>query len=200
MNFPLASTTLSKAVYKMTKEQFLKQLQAGISKLPVSEQQDILQDYEEHFLFGGEAGETEAEIAEALGSPTQLARELMAGYHVDQAAETKSADKIFKAILAIGGLGFLNLVFVLAPALAIFGVIFSFWAVAISFITTPVLIVLFGLINVQTFEWHNFFASLVLCGLGIFIFMGIKWLTKIIINITLKYLRFNLRIIKGDKS
>lgn len=34
----------------MTKEQFLKQLQAGLKKLPQEERKDIIHDYEEHFL------------------------------------------------------------------------------------------------------------------------------------------------------
>lgn len=183
----------------MGKDKFMKQLELGLGRLPKAERADILQDYEEHFIFGGEAGESEEEIAAALGNPAQLARELMAGYHVDQATELSSAGNVFRAILALGGLGFFNLVFVLGPALAIFSVIFSFWIVALTFIATPVIVILFGLINLQTFEWHNFFGGLLLSGIGIFLFMGVKYITGLTVKLTIRYLKLNLKLIKGDK-
>lgn len=40
----------------MTKDQFFKQLQAGLHKLPSEEQKDIMQDYEEHFLWEWKRG------------------------------------------------------------------------------------------------------------------------------------------------
>ena len=45
------------------KQDFLDRLKASISCLPLQDQADILNDYEEHFRIGLENGKTEAEIA-----------------------------------------------------------------------------------------------------------------------------------------
>ena len=54
------------------KQDFLDRLKASISRLPLQDQADILNDYEEHFRIGLENGKTEAEIAGSLGSPEEL--------------------------------------------------------------------------------------------------------------------------------
>ena len=54
------------------KQDFLDRLKASISYLPLQDQADILNDYEEHFRIGLENGKTEAEIAGSLGSPEEL--------------------------------------------------------------------------------------------------------------------------------
>lgn len=93
----------------MTKDQFLKQLRAGLQKLSIEEQQDILHDYEEHFFNGLEEGKTEAEIAASLGSPQQISKELLATYHLEKAENAISTGNVFRAIWAVIGLGFLIL-------------------------------------------------------------------------------------------
>lgn len=55
-----------------TKQEFLDRLKASIGALPIQDQGDILNDYEEHFRIGMENGKTEAEIADSLGSPEEL--------------------------------------------------------------------------------------------------------------------------------
>ena len=55
-----------------TEQEFLDRLKASISSLPLQDQADILNDYEEHFRIGMENGKTEAEIADSLGSPEEL--------------------------------------------------------------------------------------------------------------------------------
>lgn len=92
----------------MTKEQFLRQLESALKKLPKAEREDILQDYSEHFSIGMEEGKTEEEIASALGSPHQIAKELLATYHVEKVEATATTGNILRAIWAVIGLGFFN--------------------------------------------------------------------------------------------
>ena len=61
----------------MNKETFLKQLDASLTKLPQDERRDIIQDYEEYFAIGLEEGKTEEQIAGSLGSPSQIAKEMI---------------------------------------------------------------------------------------------------------------------------
>ena len=60
------------------KQDFLDRLKASISYLPLQDQADILNDYEEHFRIGLENGKTEAEIAGSLGSPEELGASFVA--------------------------------------------------------------------------------------------------------------------------
>ena len=62
----------------MTRLEFLETLRRRLAGLPKAEIDDLVADYATHFADGMAAGRSEAEIAEALGDPMRLARELRA--------------------------------------------------------------------------------------------------------------------------
>lgn len=62
----------------MTRLEFLDTLRRRLAGLPPAEIDDLVGDYATHFADGRAAGRSEAEIAEALGDPLRLARELRA--------------------------------------------------------------------------------------------------------------------------
>lgn len=62
----------------MTRLEFLDTLRRRLAGLPPAEIDDLVGDYANHFADGMAAGRSEAEIAEALGDPLRLARELRA--------------------------------------------------------------------------------------------------------------------------
>lgn len=62
----------------MTRLEFLDTLRRRLAGLPPAEIDDLVGDYATHFTDGRAAGRSEAEIAEALGDPIRLARELRA--------------------------------------------------------------------------------------------------------------------------
>jgi hypothetical protein len=62
----------------MNRAEFLARLQRGLVGLPTITANEIVADYESHFADGAAAGRTEAQVAEALGDPDRLARELKA--------------------------------------------------------------------------------------------------------------------------
>ncbi len=92
----------------MNQQEFISQLQEALSRLPESERQDIVADYQEYFRDGLAAGRSEADIAAGLGDPRQLARELMARHHMARWESRKSFGNLFAVVGAIAGLGFLN--------------------------------------------------------------------------------------------
>ena len=59
----------------MTKENFLEQLRKELKLKNVSDIDEIIADYEEHFEFKVEEGKTEEEIVKKLASPEIIARE-----------------------------------------------------------------------------------------------------------------------------
>lgn len=57
----------------MTKQEYLNELKAELNKNVVADAEDILSEYEQHFLFKLADGFSEEEIAARLGAPAQIA-------------------------------------------------------------------------------------------------------------------------------
>jgi len=57
----------------MTKQEYLNELKAELNKNVVADAEDILGEYEQHFLFKLADGFSEEEIAARLGAPAQIA-------------------------------------------------------------------------------------------------------------------------------
>ncbi|MEK5359133.1 DUF1700 domain-containing protein [Peribacillus castrilensis] len=179
----------------MNKEQFLKQLNASLTRLSLEEREDILQDYKEYFEIGMEEGKSEQEISKSLGNPRQISKELMATYHLGQVEQTTSAGNVMRAVWAVIGLGFFNLVIVLGPFIALIGVVIAGWVSAIAFILAP-LGALFNLV-LGNFQLFDLFFALGLCGIGIFIAMGMFVATSALTKGFIRYLKFNASLVKG---
>src|SRR5690625_6704582 len=103
----------------MNKNQFLSAIEKNLKKLPESERQDVLRDFEEHFIMGTEEGKSEEEISRSLGSPQQIAKEILASYHIEQVETIITPNNILRAVWAVISLGFFNLVIVLGPFIAL---------------------------------------------------------------------------------
>lgn len=181
----------------MTKEQFLSKLDASLNKLPSQEKQDILQDFEEHFAMGLAEGKTEEQIAESLGSPQQIAKDLIATYHVEKVEATATTANIFRAVWAVIGLGFFNLVIVLGPFIALVALIVAGWTVAGAFIVSPLLVIINTVMYPEIFQFFDLFFSIGLTGLGLFIAIGMYFATRAVTSGFVRYLKFNVRVVKG---
>lgn len=179
----------------MNKETFIKQLNTELKMLSKVERRDIIVDYEEYFLAGMEEGKTEEVIAAGLGSPSQIAKELLASHHIDKVEKTASAGNILRAMWAVIGLGFFNLVIVLGPFIALVSVLISGWVVALTFVLSP-LAVLYN-IAFGSFIFFELFFTLALCGIGIFAGMGMNVATKAFSKGFIRYLKYNAALVKG---
>ncbi|MBB4826126.1 DUF4097 and DUF4098 domain-containing protein YvlB [Sporosarcina luteola] len=80
----------------MTEAQFIAELKRELARLPLDEQNDILQDIQEFFLHGRQDGKSDDEIAASLGSPTKIATELLASYPFSEqkVVETNETDQV----------------------------------------------------------------------------------------------------------
>ncbi|WP_409276248.1 HAAS signaling domain-containing protein [Neobacillus sp. SCS-31] len=181
----------------MNKKQFIAELNASLRRLPSYERQDILQDIEEYFEIGLEEGKTEEQLSASLGSPHQIAKELVATHRVEKVEETATAGNIFRAVWAVIGLGFFNLVIVLGPFVAIAGVIIAGWIAGVSFVASPILVLINVAIHPQIFELFDLFFSIGLAGLGLFILIGMFFATRATTNGFVRYLKYNVRVVKG---
>jgi uncharacterized membrane protein len=129
----------------MTRQAFMARLREGLRGLPAQTQADITADYERHFAEGAAAGRTEAEVADALGDPTRLARELRAEAGVRRWREERNASAGGAAVLAVLGLGAIDIIVLLPILLGIVGTMIGstvaagglFVAGAVMFATAP---------------------------------------------------------------
>jgi uncharacterized membrane protein len=116
----------------MNREAFIARLREGLRGLPPQAIADVVADYEAHFADGAEAGRSEAEVAEALGDPGRLARELRAEAGLKRWEEERSPSGAASAIFAVLGLGAIDLLILLPVLMAIGGTLFALAMAAIG--------------------------------------------------------------------
>lgn len=181
----------------MNKEQFLNHLHGALKRLPSSEREEILQDFREHFEIGISEGKTEEEIAKGLGTPQQIAKEMVATFHLEQVQETATTGNVLRAVWAVIGLGFFNLVIVLGPFIALLGIVFSGWAAGVACLLNPILYLVNVAIYPEIFELYQLFLTIAFSGIGIFVIIGMFYVTKWFMKGFVRYLQFNVRMVKG---
>ncbi|OYW82318.1 MAG: hypothetical protein B7Z26_03605 [Asticcacaulis sp. 32-58-5] len=116
----------------MTRTEFLTKLKAGLSDLPASAIADIVADYETHFADGAAAGRSEAEVAQALGDPERLARELRTEAGMKRWEDSKTPSSAVTAVFAVLGLGALDILVLLPIVMAIAGTLVGFFFGAVG--------------------------------------------------------------------
>jgi uncharacterized membrane protein len=109
----------------MTRQAFMARLREGLRGLPAQTQADIVADYETHFADGEAAGRSEADVAEGLGDPGRLARELRAEIGLKRWEEDHSPSGAAAAVFALIGLGALDILILLPVLMGVGGAIFG---------------------------------------------------------------------------
>ena len=191
----------------MNKKDFMNKLSAYLGGISVEDREDVISDFEEHFKEGLAEGRTEEEIADSLGGPKSLANQFKASILVSEAEKTTSAVNIIRAVFATLGLGFLNLVFILGPFIAIVAVLISLFVSAIAIIAAGITVFfasIFGPLIPQYFAVLinpavAIFGSIGLTCFGILFFVGDIYLAKLLYRLFVRYIKFNLRIITGKE-
>lgn len=184
----------------MNKTEFLQELERFLQKLSYDERQDVLQDFEEHFAIGLEKGETEQHIAASLGSPEQIAKDLLINYNLDEKTplQKQPEQDTARVILLTVLLVMFNLIIVLGPFMAIVGTILSGWMTGIAFVMTPFLYLFKVMFLPNETYLFELFLAIGLTGLGILIGIAMFYITRFTIQLTIRYVKFNIRIAKGE--
>ncbi len=116
----------------MTRTEFMSRLKKGLVGMPTSAAAEVLNDYEAHFDDGLAEGRSEAEVAEALGNPDRLARELKAEAGIRRWHQEQNPSSATAAILAVLGLGAIDILFLLPLLMSLIGVILGGYAAALG--------------------------------------------------------------------
>lgn len=188
----------------MNKQEFMNKLSNALKDMPSEEKSDILYDYEEHFRIAIEKGKTEEEAAESLGDPDAIAKNYRANAAINKAEADKSVKHIAGAVFAVLGLGFLNLVFILGPFLGIVGALIGLFGASVGVIAAGIVgiiasifaPVLPGIVSMPVNQGAAIFAMVGIECLGLLMLIGCFYLAKLLYTATIKYLKFNLRIIQ----
>ncbi|MCE2596407.1 DUF1700 domain-containing protein [Motilimonas cestriensis] len=80
----------------MKQADFIGELRSQLSGMGEFERKEILLDYEEYFRDGKASGRSEAEIASALGSPNQIAQDMLEQYSEQVLPVTSNAGYVTK--------------------------------------------------------------------------------------------------------
>jgi uncharacterized membrane protein len=153
----------------MTREDFIARLRRGLAGMSPEAADDIVADYEAHFSEGKAAGRTEDQVAEALGDPDRLARELRAaakGEPWEDRRGDRGGGRRFARRLRVMGLpGWLGLtvavivvILVLPLVLAIVGTIVGV-VLVFAFVVTVVAVLgalVFGGLGFGRGRWGRF--------------------------------------------
>jgi len=116
----------------MTRSEFLDRLRRGLGGMPQATVDDIVADYDTHFTDALAAGRSEADVAAALGDPTRLARELRAEVGMKHWETTKSPSSAASAVLAIVGLGAVDILILLPIFSTVVSALIGIFAAAIG--------------------------------------------------------------------
>ncbi|MGE4305448.1 MAG: DUF1700 domain-containing protein [Novosphingobium sp.] len=116
----------------MKHNEFIKRLKAGLKGMPQNDIDEIVGDYEDHFEAGLADGRSEEEVADALGNPARLARELRfeAGFRNWEA--DRSPSSAMAAILAFMGLATIDILILLPIVLPIIGVVAALFVAVVA--------------------------------------------------------------------
>ena len=109
----------------MNREAFMAKLREGLRGLPQAALDEYVADYEAHFVEGVADGRTEEEVAQALGDPTRLARELRAEAGLRRWEQERTPNAAAGAVFAVLGLVTLDILILLPVLLAVGGTLFG---------------------------------------------------------------------------
>lgn len=104
----------------MTKNEYLKSLAGSLNgHLAKEEISEILRDYREFFEDGALQNEDEAQTAERLGNPKEVAVQIIAESYIDQAQAAPTVKNLFKARSAVKAFSAMAFVFSIPLIMAV---------------------------------------------------------------------------------
>ena len=192
----------------MNRAEYLQQLKIALQGLPNDDLQDILYDYEEHFDIGLSKGKSEEEISQELGDPQDIANNYKSSFKNYQNEtvynSNNSSNNSVRTLLIVLALGFFNLVIVLGPFLGIVGGLIGLYGGSVgilagglgSFFGAIIGPLGFFNININFHPLTGIAFGIALTSLGILGLLLCVYLTKLLYKGAIKYIQWNLDLIK----
>lgn len=116
----------------MSKLEYLNALKRAMTGLPPETVAKTLAYYEQRFIDGLTAGQSEAEIASDLDEPRKIAMTLRANRHLDAYSRRKTPVNLARMMVSFVGLAIFNL-FMVIPAMVYGALLLTIYACAFTF-------------------------------------------------------------------
>lgn len=192
----------------MEKDEYIGRLRKALCRLPDSEREEVLADYEEHFMMGIAEGRTEREIADALGDPVSIGKEYAALFLVRKAESDPSARSLSRAVIATVGLGIFNLVVVFIPFIILVLLLALVGIIGFSLTCTGPFLAGYAALEIFGFFYSAFsspplarvFYGIGLTSSGLLLMVLTCWLGRICYLLGIRYLKWNIAVISGRES
>jgi uncharacterized membrane protein len=192
----------------MTKQEFITELKSELEKNKVQKIQDILSDYEEHFVHGLNKNKSEFEIAKNLGSPATIAK---AHQTENMIQEIKNPETKFRWGLTMNVIGRLlilaplNFFMFIVPGVIIFTFIVTGWALAVSVVgvALSLLVVIPEMSMLASSMWLSMtgiFSVLGLLGFAAVSLLLMFIVSKYVLLALINYLQWNLKFITENRA
>ncbi|AWC27827.1 HAAS signaling domain-containing protein [Bacillus cytotoxicus] len=186
----------------MNKKEFLNKLSSSLGNIPNSEKNDILLEYETHFISGKQDGKSEEEICKKLGNPKTIAKEMDVTYAINNANQKRSLKNMIIAILSVMSLGLANFICIMIAfflLLLLSPILLALIVATPLLLLSPLLLVIVGF----TKGFHQIhFSDVYSVLIGFFIGLGIAGVSyqalKHLYSLLVKYLKWNVSILKED--
>lgn len=138
----------------MNKKAYLTSLKQSLSAMSTDQVEDILRDYEQHFIDAMASGRSEEETSRALGDPRKIALEFKAITHLDAFHNKHSLANFWRMFVALGCMvGFNVFLFpfiVIAPLLLL-----SLYLVSASCLVGGATIMTSGLLGIDKVAYQH---------------------------------------------
>lgn len=192
---------------EMNKAQYMGILEQQLARLPISERNELLYEYEAHFTFGLQNGKSEAEISYELGNPYEIVKEVLqdrndlhaASFeHVTsypRAAHVQSSTSGVRTILLSIGLGFLTLAIVFPIGVSLWAAWFAFSVSSIAFFLSPIAALL-DYILYNEFVPAKWYTAIGLVGVGLIFTTTIKPVYSWLLQATVGYWNWMRSLVK----
>jgi uncharacterized membrane protein len=163
----------------MNRQTFMNRFRNGLAGLAPRTVDELAADYETHFADGAAAGRSETEVADALGDPDRLARELRAEAGLKRWEVERNPSAAMSAVIAVLGLGAIDILVLLPILLGIAGALFGFLVAALACLAAGAVLMVAGpfwVIGAPT-------AAIFLAGLGLMFAASCVGLVTTIVSI-----------------
>jgi len=185
----------------MTRQAFINRLRDNLKGLPPGVAEEIVSDYEAHFADAVADGRSEAEVAQALGDPGRLARELKAEVGLKRWEAERNPSAASAAIFAVLGLATFDLLVLLPTLLGVGGALLGFAVASVAVFFAGCWVFIVGITgngpaDAVATPLQYLFAGTGLMSGSVAVFACLGLLVIGLVNLLVWYGRLHFRLIK----
>ncbi|MDD4164743.1 MAG: DUF1700 domain-containing protein [Eubacteriales bacterium] len=179
----------------MNKNDFLSELERALKENKVTEREDILSEYEEHFRFKLADGYSEEEIAAKLGNPTALAKQF-------EPNTSENVTKTGNRLIAVIGLGFADIIIAMVFVM-LFAWVISMAVITIALFTTGICLIadidIYEIIPAMPYVNALLF-GIFLLAMSMLSYAGTVYCGKFVRQLMRAYGRFHENVLAASKN